>query len=206
MQLKHNVWFFRDVLDKKWCNNYIKKYKKKGFKTAKVGGDGSEFTSEENKKRRNSSVSFITEQETYEKINPYMQVANENAGWNFDISWNEDMQFTRYTKGQYYNWHMDMWHRPYTNHRHIQYEGKTRKLSCSVLLNDPSEYSGGDLEIGHSNKVDTSLEENKINLKQYNLGQGSIIVFPGFIWHRVTPITKGTRYSLVMWTLGKPYV
>lgn len=101
---------------------------------------------------------------------------------------------------------MDMWHRPYTNHRHIQYEGKTRKLSCSVLLNDPSEYSGGDLEIGNTNNVDTSLEENKVNLKQYNLGQGSIIVFPGFIWHRVTPVTKGTRYSLVMWTLGKPYV
>ena len=178
MHLKHNVWFFKDVLDKKWCNNYIKKYKNKGFKTGKVGGDGSKITAQQNKKRRNSSVAFITEKEAYEKINPYIQKANKNEDWNFEVSWNEDMQFTRYTKGQYYNWHMDMWHRPYTNHRHIQYEGKTRKLSCSVLLNDPSEYSGGDLEIGNTNNVDTSLEENKVNLKQYNLGQGSLIVFP----------------------------
>ena len=35
--------------------------------------------------------------------------------------------------------------------------------------------------------------------------QGSVIVFPSFVWHRVTPVTKGTRYSLVLWTCGQPF-
>ena len=35
--------------------------------------------------------------------------------------------------------------------------------------------------------------------------QGSVIVFPSYIYHQVTPVTEGTRYSLVMWTLGKPF-
>tara|TARA_R110000744_G_scaffold278535_2_gene390759 strand:+ start:307 stop:927 length:621 start_codon:yes stop_codon:yes gene_type:complete len=206
MHLKHNIWFFRDALDKKWCNDYIKKYKNKSFKAARIGGDGSKLKASQNKKKRNSCVSFITGKEPYKKINPYLDLANKNAGWNFEVSWNENMQFTRYKKGQYYGWHMDMWHKPYINHRHPQYEGKIRKISCSVLLNDPNEYSGGDLEIGYTNNFETSIEKNKFNLKQCNLGQGSIIFFPGFIWHRVTPVTKGTRYSLVMWTIGKPYV
>jgi hypothetical protein len=39
-----------------------------------------------------------------------------------------------------------------------------------------------------------------------NLSKGSIVVFPSFVWHRVNPIIKGTRYSLVMWNLGRPFV
>jgi len=37
------------------------------------------------------------------------------------------------------------------------------------------------------------------------LSKGSIIVFPSFLWHRVKPVTKGTRYSLVVWNLGYPF-
>ena len=148
----------------------------------------------------------MNEEQIYKTLNPYLHTANKNAGWNFEVSWSEQIQFTKYTKGQYYNWHMDAFFAPYKNHRYPQYEGKIRKLSCSVLLNDPDEYTGGDLEIGQSNNFETPLEDNKINMSHCNLGQGSIIFFPGFVWHRVTPIEKGTRYSLVMWTVGKPYV
>ena len=206
MYLKHNVWFFKDVLDKEWCNNIIKKYKKKATKKGKIGGDGAKISAKKNKERRDSNIVWVYEKEIYQKLNPYLHTANKNAGWNFEISWSEDIQFTKYTKGQYYNWHMDSFFSPYKNHRYPQYEGKIRKISCSVLLNDPNEYTGGDLEIGQNNNVETPLEDNKINMSQCNLGQGSIIFFPGFIWHRVTPIKKGTRYSLVMWTVGKPYV
>ena len=206
MYLKYNVWFFKNVLDKTWCDNIIKKYKTKATKKGKIGGDGVKISAKRIKERRNSNIVWVHEKEIYQKLNPYLHAANKNAGWNFEISWSEDIQFTKYTKGQYYNWHMDSFFSPYKNHRYSQYEGKIRKISCSVLLNDPSEYSGGDLEIGQNNNVETPLEDNKINMNQCNLGQGSIIFFPGFIWHRVTPIKKGTRYSLVMWTVGKPYV
>ena len=45
------------------------------------------------------------------------------------------------------------------------------------------------------------------HLKQVKeiLSKGSIIVFPSFVWHRVKPVTKGTRYSIVMWNLGYPF-
>ena len=28
---------------------------------------------------------------------------------------------------------------------------------------------------------------------------------PGFVWHRVCPVKKGSRYSLVIWNLGWPF-
>ena len=37
------------------------------------------------------------------------------------------------------------------------------------------------------------------------LPQGSIVIFPSYLWHRVTPVTKGVRYSLVIWNLGYPF-
>ena len=206
MDLKNNVWFFKNVLDKEWCNNLIKKHKKNMKKKGKVGGDGSKISASESKKQRDSNVRFINVKEVYDTLHRYLDLANKNAGWNFKVNWSEELQFTKYGKGQYYDWHIDMFCDPYTNHKNPQFEGKIRKISCSVLLNDPTEYEGGDLEIGYSNKSKTPLSKNKVNLKQCNLGQGSIIFFPAFVWHRVTPVTKGTRYSIVMWTIGPPYV
>ena len=78
-----------------------------------------------------------------------------------------------------------------------------RKLSVTVSLSDPKNYKGGDLQFDLSNpkqknkRIITTIE----NIKP----QGSIVVFPSFLWHRVTPVTKGTRYSLVIWSLGKPW-
>ena len=201
MYLKHNVWFFKDVLDKEWCNNIIKKYKTKATKKGKIGGDGAKVSAKKNKERRNSNIVWVYEDEIYKKLNPYLHTANKNAGWNFEISWSEDIQFTKYTKGQYYNWHMDSFFSPYKNHRYPQYEGKIRKISCSLLLSDPEEYEGGELEFDFKNQKDkgefrTCTEVNK---------KGSIIFFPSFVWHRVKPVIKGTRYSLVIWSCGNPY-
>ena len=68
----------------------------------------------------------------------------------------------------------------------------TRKLSASLLVTDPSEYEGGDLEFidYHGNSVFAPKTK------------GSIIVFDSRVPHRVTPVTKGLRYSLVTWIYG----
>ena len=68
----------------------------------------------------------------------------------------------------------------------------TRKLSMTIVLN--SDFEDGDFEF-----KDGFIE----NLK---LEEGSIIVFPSFKEHRVTPVTRGIRYSLVAWFVGPPYV
>ena len=99
-----------------------------------------------------------------------------------------EMQFTQYDAADegFYNWHNDvMWDSPNCGHR---------KLSMVIQLSDPSEYEGGDLEIQtlHLGPPDPTVLRK----------QGNVIVFPSFLMHRVTPVTKGTRYSLVAWMEG----
>ena len=79
--------------------------------------------------------------------------------------------------------------------------GKVRKLSMTINLNKPGEYDGGNLKFDYgphaSGKRFHEVEEIR--------PRGSIIVFPSFTYHQVTPVTRGTRYSLVLWSLGQPF-
>ena len=137
---------------------------------------------------RKSDIVWTKEQWVYDLISPYMLTANEQSGWKYNIVAAQDCQVTRYTKDGFYNWHID----GMGSHSELQDDGNTRKLSMSIILN--SDYEGGDFEMrGLDNQV-PRLEE------------GSIIVFPSFVEHRVTPVTEGIRYSLVSWFVGPPYV
>ena len=130
-----------------------------------------------------------------------------NAGWNFDWERSESCQFTKYKLNQYYDWHCDSWDKPYqrddvNNPEH----GRIRKLSMTCQLTDGSEYKGGELEFDFRN-YDPHMRDESQHLRRAKeiLPKGSIIVFPSFVWHRVKPVTAGTRYSLVVWHLGKPF-
>ena len=72
--------------------------------------------------------------------------------------------------------------------------GYARKLSMTVVLN--SDFEGGEFQI-------RGLQKDQ---QVPPLKEGSIIVFPSFIDHRIKPVTKGVRYSLVAWFLGPPFV
>ena len=77
----------------------------------------------------------------------------------------------------------------------------------TISLSDPSEYEGGNLEFDFRNQVDWELDKKaKIHSCDEIRPRGSIIIFPSFVWHRVAPVTRGTRYSLVLWSLGDPFV
>ena len=78
--------------------------------------------------------------------------------------------------------------------------GKTRKIRVTISLNDYREYSGGKLRFDLGpHRPDRYHTCNEIKQK------GSVVVFPSHIHHQVTPVTKGTRYSLVCWNLGAPF-
>tara|TARA_Y100001963_G_scaffold107309_2_gene148364 strand:+ start:2226 stop:3134 length:909 start_codon:yes stop_codon:yes gene_type:complete len=79
--------------------------------------------------------------------------------------------------------------------------GKVRKISMTLNLTEPSDYKGGNL------KFDFGPHAGRGRFKtcQEIRPRGSMIVFPSFIHHQVTPVTEGTRYSLVVWSLGKPF-
>ncbi len=116
----------------------------------------------------------------------YMEMANQSAEWGYNLSGQEDTQIGRYksTDEGYYDWHIDAG--PPQN-------GIQRKLSCVILLNDPSEFEGGILQF-------KGMEDQNLLDKQ-----GSIIVFPSFIEHKVTPVTKGVRYTAVTWASGPSF-
>lgn len=80
---------------------------------------------------------------------------------------------------------------------------KIRKLSMSICLSDSSDYQGGDFKILVQEEKDP-IKVNEFTIEELK-PQGSIIVFPSDQYHCVNPITKGTRYSLVVWCLGKPF-
>ena len=121
------------------------------------------------------------------------------AGWNFNFTKSEASQFTIYEPGEYYDWHRDAQNYPYTQG---EQKGLIRKLSVTVSLSNPEDYEGGFLEFAR---------ENDFNKKYFYkvreiLPRGSICVFPSYTWHRVSPVTKGKRLSLVQWNLGNSYV
>ena len=162
-------------------------------------------------KKRKSDIVWMNDLWIYKEIHPYIHEANQRAGWNFEWDWSESCQFTKYGIGQYYGWHCDSWDKPYSRPpladgtRPIDH-GKIRKLSVTISLSHPDEYVGGNLEFDFRNQVDWDRNKKAaIHSCEGIRPRGSIIVFPSFVWHRVAPVTKGTRYSLVIWNLGYPF-
>lgn len=88
--------------------------------------------------------------------------------------------------GGHLDWHMD-----------IGFGGTNRrKLATTVQLSDPNDYEGGDFQIWFSSTNDI------INLPRE---KGDVLIFPSYMLHRITPITKGERRALVFWTGGEPF-
>jgi PKHD-type hydroxylase len=208
MNISNYYWCFQSALPPKLCDDIIKYGLSKSETMARTGGyEDKELSKEEikdMKKKRNSDLVWLSDTWIYKEIHPYIHQANKNAGWNFEWDRSEACQFTKYKLNQYYDWHCDSWDKPYEK-QGLQ-NGKIRKLSMTCQLTDGSEYDGGELEFDFRNYEPHMREEHK-HLKQAKeiLPKGSIIVFPSFVWHRVKPVTKGVRYSLVCWNLGYPF-
>ena len=87
------------------------------------------------KKKRNSDIVWMNDRWIYKEIQPYIHQANVNADWNFNWDYSESCQFTKYKKGQYYDWHCDSWDKPYFREDvNDPSNGKIRKLSVTVTL------------------------------------------------------------------------
>ena len=152
-------------------------------KTALLSGNG-----EDNSYRR-STVRWIKNINEsgglFDKLGELVKVANKEF-WGFDIvGFGENLQYGEYNSANkgFYDWHIDVGpNDPY------------RKISMSIQLTDPSEYEGGELQLKSNNSI-TTVSKKK----------GTIIFFPSFMLHRVTPVTKGVRHSLVGWITGPPF-
>ena len=209
MNLINYYWYFKSAVPPRICDDIVKYGLSKSETMARTGGyDDKKLTKnqiKDLKRKRNSDLVWLDDIWIYKEIHPYVYEANKSAGWNFEWDRSEPCQFTKYKHNQYYDWHCDSWDKPY-NKPNTPDHGKIRKLSMTCQLTDGSEYEGGELEFDFRN-YDPHMREEVKHLKKAKeiLPKGSIIVFPSFVWHRVKPVTKGKRYSLVMWSLGYPF-
>jgi|TARA_B100001758_G_C18088596_1_gene442089 PKHD-type hydroxylase len=120
-------------------------------------------------------------------------------GWNMCLDYIEPLQYTEYygdeTAPGQYGWHQDSF-RPRGDFAK-KYDGRIRKVSFSIFLND--DYEGGQFDL--ENRSPEYKKRHKTFRKK---GRNNIVFFPSWAWHRVRPVTKGTRKSIVGWVLGPP--
>ena len=140
---------------------------------------------------RQGSTAWIPQSEQskwiYDKILTLVNAANDEL-WDFELTgFLEDLQYTTYNangeeKGDHYGAHLD-------------FDGNcSRKISIVVQLTDPEDYEGGELEVYTWDKPFVGDKT-----------MGSCVLFPSFLLHKVTPVTKGKRNSLVLWVSGHPF-
>lgn len=142
---------------------------------------------------RNNWIHWIKDEATKNYFLSLAQTVNEKARWHFDIDTIEDLQYTVYNGGQEYGWHADQ-------HNELYPDGRTRKISFTLLLSEG--FSGGefDIETKHPGYLDGYQQYRHETLK---LKMHDIVWFKSAYYHRVNPVISGTRISLVGWILGK---
>lgn len=170
---------FENVVSPEACKQIIslsEHYQKENAKTAS------------NPEKRSSDIYWLQHSpqlhELFQKLSDTVTQANQ-MWWDFHLAgFLEPLQLTHYraSKGGHYDWHMD---------RADFGTSQCRKISGSLILND--DYQGGNLEM---------LDSKPIG----KLKPGSLVLFPSYHVHRVTPVTKGERWSLVFWVTGPRFV
>ena len=133
---------------------------------------------------RSSRVSWITDKRVLNLLFDYVDTANRNA-FNVHVNKLAAMQYTEYHANEngHYDWHHDInWN---------ENNGLDRKLSITVQLSNPDEYEGGDFDFDECQSPPPTIKT-----------KGTVLVFPSYLRHRVSPVTNGIRKSLVAWFEG----
>ena len=138
---------YSDVFSPDDCVKIEEAARKRPKLTGKVAEEGVKQPEIVNREIRDSDIYFFAEEWIARKIQEVVVRANTDAGWNLNVTDLEPFQFGEYGTGGYYDWHLDSLGEPYTDKGRLT--GKVRKLSMSVLINDPGEFEGGEFEAGH---------------------------------------------------------
>ena len=182
------------------CNHIIRLGQAGKQQKAKVGSAKKNKISDDPKKIHSSGVDDSKKRITtiswipfdipeakpmYATVENWIKNININHFGFEGIQVTEQAQYTEYPTGAFYDWHTD-------NDTSMENQPPVRKISMTLLLSDPADFEGGELE----------LIDDKARPK---MKQGHAIFFASFIRHRVKPVTKGNRKSLVMWFGGPPF-
>tara|TARA_R100000773_G_C4216864_1_gene115420 strand:+ start:864 stop:1463 length:600 start_codon:yes stop_codon:yes gene_type:complete len=191
-------WYYANAIPSGVCDEIVKIGLKGSKVRANVEGNRKNKAEDLNPKIRNSDIVWLSEDWLTNMIWSYIDRSNKNADWNFEVNHAENAQFTIYDKNQHYDWHQDL---SFNKNQEAFAPNTQRKLSVTIQLTDEHQYHGGDLlfsKIMQKNKK--TILTDKVFRKK-----GTIVVFPSYMHHKVTPVTQGTRYSLVMWFRGPSF-
>ena len=179
------------ILTLQQCNELIRIGQSEPKINATIGIDNKNTKLDERyRKSIISWIPFTKAMSIYQVIRQWMEVTNNNY-FGFDtVQLSEQGQYAEYHKDGFYNWHMD-------SNIEMSAMPTVRKISMTLILNDSKDYEGGDLEIFCGDTMNS--EKNKFKLER-----GYAVFFASFLLHRVMPIIKGNRKSLVMWFGGTP--
>jgi|LakMenEpi03Aug12_release.lakeMendotaPanAssembly.Ray.scaffolds.fasta_scaffold134010_3 PKHD-type hydroxylase len=165
--------------------NWLQDKAKRAEQNATVGEDGVGVV---NANVRRSQVSWLNNSPDtkwlFDKLADVVSKMNAQH-FRFDLTgFGEELQLTNYNQAEngMYGWHQDYG------------GGISRKLSMAVQLTDPSEYEGGNLQVLTSSQP-----------KNVRKQRGLIAIFPSYVLHQVTPVTQGSRQSLVAWVSGPAF-
>lgn len=161
------------------CDAAAREFELIPFKDAAMGISGENVTHS----YRDTSVRFAPTGHWFGGILfEHAMKANRECGWDYDITHHEDTQYAEYGVNQHYNWHTDTFP--------LSGQPFERKLTAVCLMNDPSEFEGGEFQMKLYSEYTAPLSK------------GTVIAFPSFLEHRVTPVTSGKRNSATIWLNG----
>jgi PKHD-type hydroxylase len=182
-QFTRETWAWVPAFTKNECDEIIEIFHQLGTKDGTIEGE------QVNEGIRKSQIQWLPMDDykwIYERLAERVSSINKTF-WDFDIEYIEPAQLTMYggEDKSFYGRH--------TDHMH-QGTGSHRKLSMSIPLSDPSEFEGGEL-LFHDGFTPLPAKQEK----------GTAVAFPSYVLHEVTPVTSGTRYSLVVWACGPKF-
>jgi len=199
---KNLCWIYPSAIPHRICDDIIKfglsQPNETGITGQKLLSEVTEEDMRDIQTKRRSQVSWLSEPWLHTEINNWLYDANKVAGWNYHLQGFEKFQFTKYGLNEMYDWHCDGFNEPFEKG---DLKGLTRKISLTLTLSDSKEYQGGDLQFKLRN-----TENDVVTMFENTREKGTLVFFPSYVWHRVSPVTLGTRYSLVLWSSGRPFV
>jgi len=185
---------FPKVVKPDVCERIVKDCKQNILKEATIYG--SDKKGRDDPEIRKTSVHFIKDKDN--EINElawhFLREANK-IQFNYNLEYFQAIQFAEYKDGGFYGWHQDA--------SGIDPDNETRKLSLTLVLSNPDNFEGGELQFYNGGRPMEDMGEITGEQVTNDIkAQGSVVVFDSRDWHRVTPVTKGVRHSIVCWTVG----
>ncbi len=182
-----NYYYFTNGFSKEELNKIEKDVASLQFEEATTAAGN-------NKEVRSSRIKWVPQNDDwwwlYEKM-ANMAIEANSTLWNFDLyTIPEQIQYTEYyaTENGHYDWHADIGPDMLSK----------RKISITVQLSEADEYEGGDLELFRGGSMKGPFESAPRQA-------GCVFIFPSYMMHRVSPVTKGVRKSFVLWLGGGHY-